>query len=265
MVAEPWLPHTILDDFALPGEDLFALVDWLSDLVDGRVAAGVALPTDAHLLDHFLGALDAHGSDEQVLLVGEAAGELLLQWRLTHQDDSVFGGQALDRLSGILSVLEAIPAPVRVSSDLFFLSQLPHLGGAGPRGRDIRRQVIHAVALCPLADHADSLRRLFCDLMVEPEYAVAAFGGLQRLSVLWAIEQVPHLLHTLRQDAISPMQAIWNLFGDLEAQPEAARRLGDTLRRDVQATQELIGVLVRRHAAVRYPRAWAALQEGLAT
>ena len=259
----PALDHTrtIIDDFATHWGDLNSLVQWLSDLIDGRTGADVAVPPNTHPLDHFLGALVHFGNRERIRQVAEASGELLLKWAFDHKGEMHHDIPELDRLSGVLVLLEAIPAPNRVSSDLFYLARMATLGGVGPRGHDIRRQAMNAMALRPPTEFgAEQLHDLFCVLMEEPDYAVAAFGGLQRLSLLWSAEQLPTLLRTLRQQRISPVQVVWHLFRELEFHPELADVLGKRIGIEVDLLGELNDVLLRLRASEKFPTAWAAYQ-----
>lgn len=266
MTMVPRRGRTIMDDFAAHAHDVGALTEWLSKVVDGEVSPEVAVPPDVHPLDHFLGALDQHGAREQVLLIAEAAGELLLKWRFAHGDEITYDRVALNRLSGVLSLLEAIPAPTRVSSDLSSLSRLVTLGGAGPRGHDIRRQAMNALALRPPTElDAETMRQFWIALMAESAYAVASYGALKRLSLVWAVEELPRLMRSLGLGHVSSLQAVWDLFRDLESEPGVAQRLGEVMQAAPDLIAEVCRMLSRLRASERFPAASVAYQAGLAS
>ncbi len=165
-------------------------------------------------------------------------------------------------MSAILSILECIPAPTSVSARVFDAYRAPAFDHISPDGRDIKRQALLALALSPPPQPEARLEEFFIQAMADPPYAVAAFAGLRRLSLVQAIDEVPRLLRVLRAGDLRPRQALWSLFRELEPEPHLAHRLTTLTGKDPELASDLKRIVRDElDAPRRFPRAWAAFQQ----
>ena len=235
---------------------------WLRDVVAGRPPPSVAVPPGEDPLDHLLAVFGQHADREQTRALADAAGELLLRWMTAHAEDPNPGADTLRRLSRTLLILESAPAPPLAARRLFDFCQLPVPPAAAEDGRSLRRQALFALALSPPANH--DVRQLLDWLNQElndPQYAVAAFTGLQRLSLHQAVEEVPRLWRTLRRADLPPDEALWELLRELEQQPAEAAHLRLVVDTQADLGEELIRLLRDDlDAAEEFPQAWAAFK-----
>jgi len=173
-------------------------VQWLSAIVDGLIPEGTNIPHGEYPLDHLLGVFRRRADREQALTLAAAAGRLLAAWLSAHAEDPRPNDIALDRLNNILYILETVPAPSDIADRLYWFCQDLPRDADGKRAKAIRRRAIRALAIsAPPHRDAEFLTLFYVRCINDPEYAVAAFAALVRLSLHHAVTEMPRLLRTL--------------------------------------------------------------------
>lgn len=257
---------SLLDDFM----QHFAKSDaeeWLDRLVRGNVPAEVGVPWDEDPVDYLIALLRQSRNPDAVQGLAKIASQLLAHWVSNYEDAEQTDEQSLQFLSTTLSILERVPAPAEAATALLVLVQKPELQGERRDGHDLHRQALRALAISAPNNLEFLLRLVFRSELTNPEYAAAAFTGLQRHTLTEALEQLPRFLGILESDSIPPHEVLWSLFWDLERDPSQARYLGATVSqmnsRDLAELDEILKTDLE--VPTEFPRAWEAFEDGRAT
>lgn len=240
-------------------------VQWLSAIVDGLISDGTNIPHGEYPLDHLLGVFRRRADRDQALTLAAAAGHLLGDWLSAHAEDPSPSDKAFERLNNILYILETVPAPPGIADRLYWFCQDLPRDADGKRAKAIRRRAIRALAIsAPPHRDAESLAQFYVRCIDDPEYAVAAFAALVRLSLHQAVTEMTRLLRTLEKASLAPEHILWSLFRDLEHNPVEAQHLGMVIRHEGKFAAYLNSILGERvQAPDRFPKAWQAYKDGL--
>lgn len=254
--------RSLLDDFNrhLHSEDTQGLVKWLDALLQGDLSPDVEMPDGEPPLSYLLSVFRAESSPEQASALTRASAELLAS-TVARLSDTGSGRQGVvDRLSDLLTLFESLPAPDRTSAMLLDLFQSVGELGTSTDGRDIRRQILLALAISPPVSDPESAERIFDSQLTNPALAVAAFTGLRRLSLDSAIKKVPILLGVLSSADIPGHTALWGLLRDLEIEPDRAPLLREVIDTHPDVATLFFSILRDMHAQENFPRALTAMQ-----
>ncbi|TAK23982.1 MAG: hypothetical protein EPO26_07895 [Chloroflexota bacterium] len=236
--------RSILESFAAAPDQVI----WLRALVDNVPLGDARVPRDADRLNHLIAmvvqANDRHLSER----LGHAAGVLLRTFAI-----SAIAGMAaqddLARLGSVLKVFEAVPAEPETSRLLYALLQCELFGVDSVTMQDRRRKALIALAISPAPGlSVEEVLGMFRRELRDSRFALAAFGGMCRLSLVEAIKRLHEVLETFAGHEAARRLALMTLIRRIADRADLALCM-----RDVLEKHGLIDVAIRSMEANGVP------------
>ena len=217
--------RSLLDEFMAHVED-GSETAWLSGLIDGSIAPNTRIPRDEQPVDYLIALLRQSPNDHAIRVLGNAAGALLRQWLEMHPLVRAAKSNELNYLGTVLSVLSRVPAAPDVAQSLYELCQQPEIRGLTADIGDLRYEVLLALAVSDSGSMKVMLLPFFQAELPDPDYTVAAFTGLRRLSLESGVSNFTDFYQALKRGGLPPYQPLWSLFAAMSDDTEQAFNLG---------------------------------------